>query len=218
MSTTAELIIEPDGFLLGGIIAEFPDLTVELERVVPSKRRIVPYLWGYAPDLTAFETALEKAPSIRNFTVLDRIDDGALYKLEWKTRAERLVVGLSETNATILEAHGTDHWRLLIRFEDTGGLRAFDRYCDGNDLSYRLARVNPITDSIVEPTLGLTREQERALAVAAARGYFEIPRKVTMADIAGELDISEQAVSERIRRGLNKVLNQLRIDAGSIFD
>jgi predicted DNA binding protein len=39
-----------------------------------------------------------------------------------------------------------------------------------------------------------------------------------MADLAEELDISEQAVSERIRRGLNKVLNQLRIDAGSMFD
>lgn len=216
MSTTAELIIEPDDFLLGGIITEFPDLSVELERVVPSKRRIVPYLWGYGPDLTAFETALDKAPSIRNFTVLDRIDDGALYKLQWETRAERLVVGLSETNATILEAHGTDYWRLLIRFEDTDGLSAFGRYCDENDLSYRLARVNPITDSIVQPTLGLTREQERALAVAAAQGYFEIPREATMADLAEELDISEQAVSERIRRGLTKVLDQVQIDAGRI--
>jgi predicted DNA binding protein len=218
MSTTAELIIKPDDFLLSEIITNFPDISVELDRVVPTRRQLIPYLWGYGSDLVGFEAALGQVPEIRDITVLDRTEDGALYKIRWEMKTNRLMIGLAETNATIIKASGTDHWRLLIRFEKADGLSSFGRYCDRHDISYRLARVNPSTDLIIEQTLDLTPEQEEALAVAVAQGYFEIPREVIMADLAADLEISEQAMSERMRRGLNNVLKQVQFDASPTHD
>ena len=43
--------------------------------------------------------------------------------------------------------------------------------------------------------------QRSALVTALEMGYFDVPRQVELADVAAELDLSPNAVSERIRRG-----------------
>jgi predicted DNA binding protein len=39
------------------------------------------------------------------------------------------------------------------------------------------------------------------LLAAYEHGFFEIPRSASMKDLADHFDISEQAISQRIRRG-----------------
>lgn len=46
----------------------------------------------------------------------------------------------------------------------------------------------------------LTGDQLRTLRVAYHLGYFEIPQEATAQDVADELDISQSAVSEKLRR------------------
>ena len=45
-----------------------------------------------------------------------------------------------------------------------------------------------------------------ALGAALAAGYFETPRRTDLEALAEEFDISEQALSERLRRGVAAVL------------
>jgi hypothetical protein len=52
----------------------------------------------------------------------------------------------------------------------------------------------------------LTPAQREALAMAVDRGYFSSPREVSLSELATELSISKQAVSQRIRRANEKVL------------
>ncbi|WP_255681438.1 helix-turn-helix domain-containing protein [Natrinema sp. SYSU A 869] len=52
----------------------------------------------------------------------------------------------------------------------------------------------------------VTPEQREALLLALERGYFDTPRKVTLTELAEEFDISSQALSDRIRRGVKEVL------------
>lgn len=47
----------------------------------------------------------------------------------------------------------------------------------------------------------LTPEQSEALLAAIQHGYFEIPRGISQEELAAELEISHQALSERFRRG-----------------
>ena len=43
-------------------------------------------------------------------------------------------------------------------------------------------------------------------------GYFETPREATLEDLASDLEISQQALSNRVRRGLNTLIsNTLRV-------
>ena len=52
----------------------------------------------------------------------------------------------------------------------------------------------------------LTAEQREAVVLAANRGYFETPSKVTLEEIGAELGISSQAASKRIRGGVEKLV------------
>lgn len=46
----------------------------------------------------------------------------------------------------------------------------------------------------------LMAEQREVLITAEEKGYFSVPRDAQIEDIAAELDISPNAVSERLRR------------------
>lgn len=212
MSVIAEFTIEAEEFLLGQLVAAHPTVTVELERVVPAARRVMPYVWGYGENLDAFESHLSTDESVKRFEILDRLDGSALYKIEWEEPTEELVTGIAETDATILEAHGADEWRFRIRFRSHEGLSEFHTFCQDHDIQYRLTRVYALPAPSDDHPYGLTDAQYDTLTQAVGRGYFEVPRRVTFAELAAELDISEQAVSERVRRGTNAVLTQVLLD------
>ena len=210
MAVIAELAIEADQFLLGQIIAEHPGISVELERVVPADQRVMPYIWSYGSDLEAFEDAMEDSPNVQSVSVLDRFEDRALYRIEWEDPAEQLIAGMADLDATILEAHSDDEWTFRIRFADHRGLARFNRYCVDNGISFRLVRVSAMARQPPgEWDLELTRAQHEALQLALERGYFRVPREADYAELAEELDVSVQALSERIRRGVHAVLESV---------
>ncbi|WP_136717401.1 helix-turn-helix domain-containing protein [Halorientalis salina] len=212
MSVIAEFTIEAEEFLLGKLVAAHPTLTVELERVVPAAKRVMPYVWGYGDGLAEFEDHLSSAESVRTFEVLDRLDESALYKIQWEEPAEQLVTGIAETDATILRARGTDAWTFRIRFETHEGMSEFHEFCREHGITYQLSRVYALPDPVVGNPYGLTDAQYETLSTAVERGYFEVPREVTFAELAEDLGISEQAVSERVRRGANTVLTRTLLD------
>jgi predicted DNA binding protein len=213
MSVIAELSIHSDQFLLGRILSEFPDLTVEIERVVPAEKRVMPYIWGHGTDPDAFVDAMRESPNVKSVAVLDRLDDSALYKIEWEDPTSELISGIAETDATILEAHSAEQWTFRIRFADHTGLREFNRYCADHDITYRLERVTTLGDGSRDGyPYDLTPAQFETLTLAVERGYFKIPRQVTFAVLAEELGVSEQAISERVRRGADTVLSAELID------
>ncbi|MUV89266.1 hypothetical protein GJ629_04600 [Halapricum sp. CBA1109] len=50
------------------------------------------------------------------------------------------------------------------------------------------------------------------LQLAVRRGYFTIPREVTLSELAAELDLSSQAASERLRRGIRTLVQTVLDD------
>ena len=68
-------------------------------------------------------------------------------------------------------------------------------------------------DTSHEGYLGVTAAQREALVTAARQGYFRVPREATAAEVASELDVSQQAFSETIRWGIeNLVYSTLTAD------
>lgn len=55
----------------------------------------------------------------------------------------------------------------------------------------------------------LTPTQRQLLDLAVERGYFDVPRQVTAAELGEELGVSASAVSDRLRRVESNVLPQL---------
>ena len=55
----------------------------------------------------------------------------------------------------------------------------------------------------------LTEKQQRALEMAVDRGYYETPSTVSLSEIAASLDVTKQAVSQRLSAAERKVLSQV---------
>jgi len=58
----------------------------------------------------------------------------------------------------------------------------------------------------------LTERQRECLQAALRRGYFEVPRECTLAELAAELDVDKSTASETIRRGQARVLESFLVD------
>lgn len=64
------------------------------------------------------------------------------------------------------------------------------------------------------PYFGLTPAQREILGYAVESGYYSLPREVSTQELADEFDISDQAVTERLRRGISTlVLNSLLMES-----
>jgi len=56
---------------------------------------------------------------------------------------------------------------------------------------------------------GVTEKQREAIEMAIKEGYYARPRDVTLAEMAQEFDISEQALAQRLARAEERVLDQI---------
>ncbi len=205
MAVVSEFEVAADEFVLGRVLTAEIDVEVDVERVVPSSSRIMPYVWVGGREVDTFGDRVAAREVVDAIVEVDRLDGRILYRIDWNDDLECFVTGLETHRATILEARGGDRWHFRLRFPAHDDLSGFHEYCSEHDIGLSLVRIRSIESQTAE-RFELTPEQRRALELATERGYFEIPREVTLSELADELGISTQAASERLRRGTNSVL------------
>ncbi|WP_435319381.1 helix-turn-helix domain-containing protein [Haloarchaeobius sp. TZWSO28] len=208
MAIIAEVTIASESFPLGQLTLEEPGMRIELERVVPTDDAVIPFFWAQGGDFEAFEQGAAQLQSVDELTVLDRLDDAVLYRVTWGEDVVSFVSVIAELGATILEAHGNHKWLFRLRFNDHSDLSSFSSWCSDNDVPFELRRLHTLAEVQNQKyDFGLTDEQREALEIAASLGYYKVPKNATLADVAAELGISEQAAGERLRRAMDKLAN-----------
>jgi len=216
MSVVVELTIPGRGFQLGRALGDVPGTSYELERIVPTADASVPFLWVRGGDTGPLEAHLSESPLVSEFSVLDRIDEWALYRIDWAAGYDGMLEEFATLDVTTLSARGNDVWRFRLRFPDHDAVSRFYEYTQEQDLPVTVERVYSLSEEDVgERPFGLTSEQREALVLALERGYFETPSETSLEELSTELGISRQALSERIRRGTRQVLAHTILTAGS---
>lgn len=202
MSVIAEISLPGDEFELGRILDLTSEETVELESLVPAESRSVPYFWIHGGDVEAFAERLAAKEEVIGFSVIDDYDDRALCALEWS--GDGIVFRtVSELEAYILRGVGTaDAWRFELRFSSRDSLSTFREICQSGGLSFEVLRIYNPERPDLGPWYGLTERQREAIVLAVESGYYDIPRDCTTVELADELGISDQAVTERLRRAI----------------
>ncbi|WP_254544358.1 helix-turn-helix domain-containing protein [Halomarina pelagica] len=218
MAVIAEVALPPDGFPLGTLLTADSDVHVEFERIIPTDGDAMPILWAWGSDMEAFERRLRTSDDVGELTRLVRTDGRTLYSVTWCGEAKGFIDGLAVTDALILRAHGHDdeswHFRLVFHSHET--LSEFHNHCLEIGLSYTLGRVYTLSNTGTEGGgVSLTDEQREALLLALEEGYFDTPSEVTLTSLADELGISQQALSQRIRRGNKAILEHVLLGASS---
>ncbi len=209
MVAILEFTVNAEEFLLGGTLEQASDVElIELERVIPLGDQSIPFLWVTTDDFETFERSIRSQSAVASIDQFGVIDRHGLYRIEWDIDPpNQLIDGLVEANATLLEAHHGERWLFRIRFPAHELLTQFYTYCTDHGIQIHVERVVPLTQRPRRgPVFDFSPEQREALVLAIDRGYFETPREVTLDDLAADLEISQQALSDRIRRGVQQVL------------
>lgn len=207
MSLFAEVAVPGTALHPGPVLADRPEVSVEFDRVglVGGSRQ---YVWVVGASRSSILDDLRAAESVPSFTVLDEIADRTLVRFDSLHREETILDVLDETAATLADLEGSDgEW--LVRLQTPGPAefgRLIDR-CRARDLTIEVRQVYTTTDDPLDAQQDLTPAQRETILAAYEAGYFDVPRTVTLTELADGLRVSEQALSERLRRGLGTFLS-----------
>jgi predicted DNA binding protein len=214
MSTISEISLSAATFALGETLEAVPEATFDIERVVAHEaEHVLPFVWATAPDRAALEAAFEGDASVKNVELLSDLDNEWLYRMEWVSHVQFVVHALVEEQATVLDARSENgRWHLRLLFPERDALSRTYEFCENHDICLEVETIYEM-DNERHGRFGLTEEQAEALTAAFEHGYYEVPRDRSVADLATELDISHQALSERFRRAhSNLIENTLVIE------
>ncbi|PSQ60291.1 hypothetical protein BRD18_01385 [Halobacteriales archaeon SW_7_71_33] len=184
-------------------------VTAELARVFEDPETVVGYVWVCGDDVDRFRSALTDQRPVETARFVETGPDRHLLRYEYRDGSGDLLSAALDHDADVLEAAGDgDRWRTLLEFPDGDRLARFQTsVADGESVSPELNCAYGVADPRTTDG-GLTERQRETLVAAYRGGYYDIPRRKTLVDLAAELGVSDQAVSERLRRGERKVIHE----------
>ncbi|HET7322874.1 MAG TPA: helix-turn-helix domain-containing protein [Halococcus sp.] len=207
MSTIAEISFPATEFALSETLETVPNLEFETVRVVAHDTdRVLPLVWAQTNDVDALSGALTEDTTVENVKLLADLAEERLYRMDWVANVETVVHALLEHDGTVLSASGrADGWHLRILFPDRDSLSSTHDFATDNDIPFSLENVFDLNEGRGSQ-FALTEHQHEALLVAYTLGYYDIPQSATMDDLAKELGVSTQAVSQRLHRAYRNLV------------
>lgn len=207
MGVIVELSIPSEEFQLGRILTIEGGTTVSLETVVPLGDRSVPFFRLFGKTRESFEADVREQSTVSDIHVVTIHDSETLYALDWKVTDGSFLDVVLSLNGHVLEASGeSGKWVFQIRFQSHSALSEFQECCFEADLPIDVRRIYNPTTPEAGPWYGLTTPQRETLTYAVEKGYYSLPRRTSTQEIADEFDISDQAVTERLRRAIDTLV------------
>jgi predicted DNA binding protein len=185
---------------------EFPAATLRLLTGVPRGDRALELGEVRAENATEVADAIRTHSDITAYDQLFAADQRAVaqYEADEKSLYEFLWESSLPPEFPIVVENG---W---MEFDLTATQAQFEAF--GDVLDERGSRYDLL--SLVHTDDGddlLTERQRECLDAALARGYFEVPRACTLAELAADLGVDKSTASETIRRGQARVLEQFLV-------
>jgi predicted DNA binding protein len=198
--TTARFDLAAADFALAELFERVPDATVELEPAVANPDGHALLVVETEASRHDTDLALRESPDTAAVEAFGGDEQRWRYRVTWDGDTRRLIQQLVTTGVTLVGVHGTTgRWKLrLVAPERAAIARAYDVFEDrGCDFHCRSITAG---EGTWPSHIGLSDKQRAALTKAFEVGYYDVPREATAQELAGDLDISHQALSERLRR------------------
>ncbi|ELZ82142.1 DNA binding domain-containing protein [Haloferax larsenii JCM 13917] len=166
-------------------------------------------------DFDEFESKVETDPSIGSYEHVADFSDVRVYNITAGDVPTLVSEHLASKNIQVLEAtspSGDSNWQLRVRSPSRKNLADVLSECRRGGNSIQLNTLYSETNPPDEANFGcpsmdrLTDDQYDALVAAYESGYFEIPKGTSLAQLSQQFDIGSQAMSERLRRAMNTML------------
>ena len=168
--------------------------------------------WADGGDFDVFERGLERTGAISDVAIWsERTDGRKLYRIRLPIERTDYRAWVARGGVVLDCAVDREGMTVRMRFPDRESLVGYRNHCEDHGRSFELRELTG-TSGRSKRHETLTSPQRALLTAAIEGGYFEIPRGTTVADLATEFGISDQAASERLRRALSNVLGDVPLD------
>ncbi|WP_276255493.1 helix-turn-helix domain-containing protein [Halomontanus rarus] len=207
MAIEASFTIDQEDFPLSAVFDQLADATIELDRIVPTNEAIIPYFWIYADNTDDLTTDLSDDIGIDQLKIIDEVEEQMFVRIEWNLDHESVLTAITNTEVDLLSGIGdAEKWTFEIRADEQQEISNFQTYCREHDIPIELTQLHALSTFKSDREYDLTEGQRTALVLAYSRGYFDSPRDATQDDLAAELEITRQAVSSRLQRGIRRLV------------
>lgn len=211
MTSIAEFTLPPTDFPLGQVFEDRPEVTLELDRVVPSSDTVLPYFWVHVQDpdcdLDSIRKLFDDLPELRSAVLMEDLGDKGLFRAEWKPEHLGIMSAIPATGVTVVSATGSDEgWLFELRAEKVQQFSEFQHYCKDHDIAVSLKRLSRLSEMTTGTEYNLTPEQHAALVLAYNEGYYDDSSAIDQETLAAQLGITRQALSSRLRRGYRNLI------------
>jgi len=202
---SARILVDfPEQFWLSAASRSYPHVTFEILSILPT---------SLVGDPNTFvDTELVKINSVEWSAILEIIENHpSLIEIhKWDVQESEVLINVKAKNAFILRSliesecilnypimvkNGQGTWELIsARKKIDALLELFEE----TGISYSMLSINPYR--LGASQLTLTKHQEMVLEKALALGYYEIPRRITLSELATQLNMAKSSLSGILRR------------------
>lgn len=165
--------------------------------------------WVEGDDMGSFEDSLEADRTVERAIQMVGTDYGYQYIVRYSEQypgTEVYYAAVEENGIFISGVRRPDHWEVQMRFPDRDSFAAFRDRLESTDLSVQSIHHQETT--LQAEQYDISEPQREILRLASERKYFDVPRQTPLAELADELGVSSQAASERLRRGLDSLVER----------
>lgn len=183
-------------------------LTGTIEDVIATDpEQPVYFVWVSGDAFERFHRSLDRSAAVRSADRLEANGSRQLFRICAEREPSVYRAYVERGGALIGGSVSPDCWQYRLRFPDRDALLSFRSFCADAELEFSLHGLAQGDGESLMPKL--TEPQREALEAALDSGYFAVPRETPLAGVADRLGISEQATSERLRRGEATVVERM---------
>lgn len=187
------------------VFGPFPKgVRIEFERRVPFGGDQTPYLW--VSDRRE-SRHVDDASNSADVELLARGDGERLVRTGGPSERSDVFDALCASEATCLSGfRERGVWNLTLRFPSAVSVSEWYRACPGSGSRVTVERVRTGETPRVARGSRLTDPQREALRTALEAGYFAVPSQISLEELSDRIGVSDAAVSQRLRRGIESLL------------
>jgi predicted DNA binding protein len=196
----------PEQIWISEIFKNFPDIKMEISHFLPydlekSIGNSVIEILHY--DINSIKDKISSHPSVFEFSVIEQEENKV--KINVKTKDPYLLYAIIKCGVLVdfpvRVEEGFAYWRLISSRESIDQLLTL---FEQKNIDFELLRIG-VSPYILEDVKNkLTFDESNILDKAISSGFFEIPRKISLEELANKLGKSKSALSVMLRKIIRK--------------
>lgn len=196
----------PDKLWISELFKTFPDLKMEISYFLPydlekSIGNSIIEIMHYNIDSIIQE--IRNHPSVFEFSILEQEDKKLKFNV--KTKDPYLLYAVIKCgvliNFPVRVKDGYAYWRLISSRKSIDQLLTL---FEQRNIDFELLRIGKSPYLLEDDKYKLTYDESNVLDKAISLGFFEIPRKISLEELANKLGKSKSALSVMLRKIIKK--------------